>query len=111
CRWPSSLLGSFLRTSDRELRRRTCARAFLSPDVPDLPDEPDVPVSHFTFTTTSIARPLRRRFETGHLPSASRAIFSNAAASMPVNPSAVSSSFELVILMPASPLSAVTVHL
>src|SRR5437899_276953 len=62
-----------------------------------------------TFASTVICIDARYAFETGHRPSASFATSANLEASSPFKPYAVTVSFDDRILMPASPLSAVTV--
>ena len=57
---------------------------------------------YLTDALTSICNDPRSAFETGHFPSASMAVFANVAASMPCRPSAMTSSDEDRILIPAS---------
>src|SRR3972149_11364260 len=57
-----------------------------------------------------MSTPPRNAFETGQPFSASFANAANAPGSMPLRPSTETESLDVVILMPASLLSAVTVH-
>src|SRR4026207_294415 len=65
---------------------------------------------YVTVTSTSTATGLRNAFETGQPFSASFAIAMNLSLSIPSSPSTTTVSFDVMILMPASVLSAVTVH-